>query len=358
MPQNLSRNPYDINIPSPGVTQGEMLARLQQALIEQQINEADIVASEAKAARTQARLADPIEAMNTQDQMRRFQLRRDVVPQPAPIRGIRAALAGLNAADFPMAGSRGPVPQPAAAPAVIRGVRRITEGSPAAPRPQTTAFGTAIPRTTQTSFGGRPGGLSSMRESAEQMADPNYAADLARRENDAMLNPAVLAAGVRGDAAARAAAAKAGTATTQNANEANDALDLIDQIGSDPALSTAVGPVDAYIGKARDLSGVNRFEALHNQLVGKLQLAIAGKLRGQGQISDKERAMLKQAATALNRNLSEEDYKIQLEKIRGQFQRLLPGGGAVPAAPAGAGPVDTAVSTAGRGGGADPLGIR
>jgi len=110
--------------------------------------------------------------------------------------------------------------------------------------------------------------------------------------------------------------------TAQQQNEVTDALSLIDQIANDPALDTAVGPIDAYIGKARDLAGVNRFERLNNELIGKLSLAQAGKLRGQGQISDKERALLRDAATALGRNLSEADYKAELAKIRAQFARM------------------------------------
>lgn len=117
--------------------------------------------------------------------------------------------------------------------------------------------------------------------------------------------------------------------TAQQQNEVSDAIALIDQITNDPALATAVGPVDQYIGKARDLGGVNRFEALHNQLVGKLSLAQAGKLKGQGQISDKERAMLAAAATALTRGLQEPDYRNELTKIRGQFERMNTAGGAV-----------------------------
>jgi hypothetical protein len=111
-------------------------------------------------------------------------------------------------------------------------------------------------------------------------------------------------------------------AAKQDANEVDDAISLIDQIGADPALNSAVGPVDQYVGQVHDLNGVNRFNALHNQLVGKLSLAQAGKLKGQGQISDKERALLGAAATALSRGLSEADYKNELGKVRAQFERM------------------------------------
>jgi hypothetical protein len=110
----------------------------------------------------------------------------------------------------------------------------------------------------------------------------------------------------------------------KQANEVEDAIKLIDQIDTDPALNKSVGPLDAYgLGKlGGDVSGVNRFEALHNELVGKLQLAQAGKLKGQGQISDKEREMLRNAATALTRKMSETDYRAELKKVRAQFQRM------------------------------------
>jgi hypothetical protein len=73
-------------------------------------------------------------------------------------------------------------------------------------------------------------------------------------------------------------------------------------------------------------------------LVGKLSLAQAGKLKGQGQISDKERALLGAAATALSRGLKEGDYKAELAKVRQQFERMNTGG----AQPAGGGKVSAA----------------
>lgn len=51
------------------------------------------------------------------------------------------------------------------------------------------------------------------------------------------------------------------------------------------------------------------------ELLGKLQLAQAGKLKGQGQISNEERKMLANAATALNYNMSDKDFRAELIKI-------------------------------------------
>lgn len=125
-----------------------------------------------------------------------------------------------------------------------------------------------------------------------------------------------------------------GEQTQQQANEVEDALTLIKNLEDDPAFGAAVGPIDAYIGKARDLEGVTRFDNRHKELIGKLSLAQAGKLKGQGQISNIERELLKNAATALSRNLGEGDYKAELAKIRAQFERMKQ-----PAAGGGGGPV-------------------
>lgn len=110
--------------------------------------------------------------------------------------------------------------------------------------------------------------------------------------------------------------------TPEQVNEVKDTLDLIARMSLDPALPTSVGPIDQYTGQARDITGVERFKSLHENLVGKLALAQAGKLKGQGQISDKERALLMQAATALRRGLSEKDYRDELARIKTQFERM------------------------------------
>lgn len=125
------------------------------------------------------------------------------------------------------------------------------------------------------------------------------------------------------------------TAGAQQQNEVQDTLALIDQIASDPALSANVGPIDSRgLGFVRDPGGNARFTSLHDQLVGKMSLAQAGKLKGQGQISDKERAMLAAAATALNRGLQDPDYKNELGKVRKQFEQMA-NPGALPAHGAG-----------------------
>lgn len=104
----------------------------------------------------------------------------------------------------------------------------------------------------------------------------------------------------------------------KEADEVQQLLDLIADIEKDPALPTAVGAIDGRgAGMLRDMDGYNRFKAKHDQLVGQLQLANAGKLKGQGQVSNIEREMLRQAATALSRTLNEKDYRAELGRVRG-----------------------------------------
>lgn len=122
-------------------------------------------------------------------------------------------------------------------------------------------------------------------------------------------------------------------------NEVQDSLALIQQIRGDKALSTATGPIDARgLGMVRDLEGVTRVKALHDNLVNKMQLAQAGKLKGQGQISNMEREMLKNAATALDLKLGDPDYLNELAKVEQQFQRMLGGPRAAPSGAASGAP--------------------
>ncbi len=58
----------------------------------------------------------------------------------------------------------------------------------------------------------------------------------------------------------------------------------------------------------------------YNQLQGLLKLGIRGLLKGQGAVSDFEGKILGQAASDLGRNLSNEDFKQALLKIRGVLQ--------------------------------------
>lgn len=119
--------------------------------------------------------------------------------------------------------------------------------------------------------------------------------------------------------------ADAAKAAAREQNEVQDSLGLIDQIRKDPALASSTGPVEGrgagYLTAGPE--GFTRVKALHDNLVNKLQLAQAGKLKGQGQISNMEREMLKNAATALDMKLGDADYLNELAKVEAQFKRML-----------------------------------
>jgi hypothetical protein len=118
----------------------------------------------------------------------------------------------------------------------------------------------------------------------------------------------------------------------QEANEVQQTLDLISRLREDKARPIATGPLEGRgLGRLKDNSGYERVKALHDQLVGRLQLAQAGKLKGQGQVSDREREMLMKAATALTRNLADQDYVNELANVETILRGKLGSGGAAPA---------------------------
>lgn len=138
-----------------------------------------------------------------------------------------------------------------------------------------------------------------------------------------------------GAATQQAQAQQAQSPEQKEQNEVQDSLALIKQIRDDASRATATGPIQGRgLGMLQDLEGVTRVQALHDNLVNKLQLAQAGKLKGQGQISNFERDMLSKAATALQLKLGDDDYLNELAKVEAQFQRMLTGPRAVNAPPA------------------------
>jgi len=68
-------------------------------------------------------------------------------------------------------------------------------------------------------------------------------------------------------------------------------------------------------------SKVNTTKAKIERLQGVLQLAISGKLKGQGQMSDKEREMLANAASSLKYNQTDESFREELSRIKRVFQK-------------------------------------
>jgi hypothetical protein len=107
----------------------------------------------------------------------------------------------------------------------------------------------------------------------------------------------------------------------QEANEVQQTLDLISRLREDKARPIATGPLEGRgLGRLKDNSGYERVKALHDQLVGRLQLAQAGKLE-----------MLMKAATALTRNLADQDYVNELANVETILRGKLGSGGAAPA---------------------------
>jgi hypothetical protein len=122
---------------------------------------------------------------------------------------------------------------------------------------------------------------------------------------------------IRRDAAGATATAKTEELQAKQAESARAAesvVTLTDEIVSDPAF--AVG------GSAKRLLGMmpgsqtGAFNSKVDQLVAALQLEIAGKLRGQGAITESERKMLRQAATRLSRGLPQDEFIQEINKIR------------------------------------------
>lgn len=102
--------------------------------------------------------------------------------------------------------------------------------------------------------------------------------------------------------------------TAAIAGTLND-INNINTLLSNPELSSIVGPIDQYTGGIWGEAKTAR--VMFDQLSGALQLAKAGSIKGQGQISDYERTVLKQAAIALERGQSEEEFRKSMIKIRG-----------------------------------------
>lgn len=102
-----------------------------------------------------------------------------------------------------------------------------------------------------------------------------------------------------------------------NAKTAGD-LDTINTIGkllANPKLKNISGVLDQFVGGIFGEAATAKNE--YNQLRGALELGASGKLKGQGQISNYERDILKNAASALGRNLNDEEFRKQLIKFQG-----------------------------------------
>jgi hypothetical protein len=111
----------------------------------------------------------------------------------------------------------------------------------------------------------------------------------------------------------------------QEASEAQQALASIDKlISPDVDLESIYGRGESYYPDiARKQQNIDLM-AENDRIVNLLKLASAGKLKGQGTITDPERAMLAQAATTLsNRDISGKAAKAEWERIRPQFEAIV-----------------------------------
>ena len=116
-------------------------------------------------------------------------------------------------------------------------------------------------------------------------------------------------------AAVAAELSKAGTQSPKT-RELQNSLDLVDTMLQD---EDALKSISGWWGGRLPWSGVFSNQLAANQfdqLKGILSLGEREKLKGTGAISDYESKLLANSASALGRNLSEADFKAELEKIR------------------------------------------
>lgn len=101
-------------------------------------------------------------------------------------------------------------------------------------------------------------------------------------------------------------------------NELDYILQTIDELAANPKLDNILGPVDQAIGGKFGEAATAK--NLYNQLTGILALEGRQKLKGSGAISDFEFKVLKEAQSALGRNLNLTEFNKQLEKVRGVLE--------------------------------------
>lgn len=106
-------------------------------------------------------------------------------------------------------------------------------------------------------------------------------------------------------------------------SEASDNLALVDELlGSN--LDIIYGRLESFVpAQLRSQEGQNLI-AKRDRLASQLELAAAGKLKGQGQITENERKVLRESVSALkNTDISPEQALSELERVRPQFEAIL-----------------------------------
>jgi hypothetical protein len=102
-----------------------------------------------------------------------------------------------------------------------------------------------------------------------------------------------------------------------------EVLDIVDSLLSNPKLNRISGTVDQLIGGLVN-SDAKLAKNQYDQLVGILKLDNREKLKGSGAISDFEFRILGQAATALGRNLSDDSFRDELQKMKDKLSGNAP----------------------------------
>lgn len=96
--------------------------------------------------------------------------------------------------------------------------------------------------------------------------------------------------------------------------ELDDVISTIDELSTNPKLDNILGPADQFVGGVFGQAATAK--NLYKQLVGTLALEGRSKLKGSGAISDFEFKVLKEAQSALGRNLTKAEFMKQLNKVK------------------------------------------
>lgn len=109
------------------------------------------------------------------------------------------------------------------------------------------------------------------------------------------------------------------TAAQQSASQS---IGIVNNLLQGDVYKNITGAAQGPLGLPFGTLGIFNQQAVnqYDQLQGLLKLGIRGLIKGQGAVSDYEGKILGQAASSLGRNLSNEDFKQALLKIRGTLQ--------------------------------------
>lgn len=101
--------------------------------------------------------------------------------------------------------------------------------------------------------------------------------------------------------------------------DATGTINLINTLLNNPHLSRISGFFDGKLGLGSLYPGsdTNLAKNQYDQIKGLLSLENRGKLKGQGAVSDFEGKMLESSASALSRNLGDDEFKRQLIQVKG-----------------------------------------